>query len=156
MSRSDTTSKHCSPLWKLVLVLNRRLQLLDLNTAYKCLSSDCSSSLPEERSEPRRAQPSSYKNGGNSQWGGMINLFLKTKWTQMYALLLLFFINVRDSTWKAFASPRRNCPRILLSLTGKLKGHKLNAEVDHYFLRSLPGIQDTRAVMSVIIIAALN
>lgn len=65
-----------------------------------------------------------------------------------------FYYFLSRSTWKAFVSPRRKCPRFLLSLTGKLKGHKINAEVGHYFPRSLHGIQDTRAVMSVIIIAA--
>lgn len=67
-----------------------------------------------------------------------------------------FYYFLFHSTWKAFVSPQHKCPRVLLSPTGKLKGYKVNAEVGHYFLRSLHGIQDTWAVMSVIIIAALN
>lgn len=50
-----------------------------------------------------------------------------------------FYYFLSRSTWKAFVSPRHKCPRILLSPTGKLKGHKINAEAGHYFLRSLHG-----------------
>lgn len=77
----------------------------------------------------------------------MINLF-SILWNPNVCSFITFY---QCSKCKAFVSHQCKCSCILLDVTDNLKGHKINAEMGDYFLRSCHGIQDTRPVITVLL-----